>query len=157
MVDELQNVPLSLFQELQKNDVLFIDSSHVVKAASDLMHFFFAILPSLKDGVLVHIHDIFLPYDYPLDFFMSHKRFFTEQYFLAAFLIHNFKFKTLFSNYYFLWKEYDFYLKEMSALLNDVEKCANLLGEEFDCSELFVISEMPLRPHLMGGSFWMRS
>ncbi len=157
IVQELQDVPLSLFRELQAGDILFIDSSHVVKAQSDLIYFFFSILPSLTDGVLIHIHDIFLPYDYPLDFFSVHKRFHSEEYMLAAFLMHNSRFKTLFSNYYFLWQEHDFYLRNMAALLKDVEQSAVQAGETFDCSERFVVSEMPLRPHLMGGSYWMRS
>jgi predicted O-methyltransferase YrrM len=157
IVDELQNIPVSLFQELRSGDILFLDSSHVVKAQSDLVYFFFSILPLLVDGVWVHLHDIFLPYDYPLDFFTVHKRFHTEAYLLAAFLMHNRKFKTMFCNYYFLWQEHAFYLKRMETLLSDIEIEAARAGEAFDCRELFVVSEMPLRPHLMGGSYWMRS
>jgi hypothetical protein len=157
IVDELQNIPISLFQEMQCNDILFIDSSHVVKAQSDLIYLFFSILPHLAEGVLVHFHDIFLPYDYPVDFFTVHKRFHTEEYFLAAFLMHNCKFRTIFSNYYFLWQEHDFYLKCLQAFLGDVEHAAARAGESFNSRELFVVSEMPLRPHLMGGSFWMRN
>jgi predicted O-methyltransferase YrrM len=157
VVDELQNLPLSFFSELQRNDILFIDSSHVVKAQSDLVYFFFSILSALAEGVMIHIHDIFLPYDYPLDFFTVHKRFHTEEYVLAAFLQYNRKFQTIFSNYYFLWQEYEFFLKVMGPLLGNIERSAMQSGEAFNCNELFVVSEMPLRPHLMGGSYWMRS
>lgn len=61
----VQDVPLELFRQLEANDILFIDSSHVSKIGSDVNFLFFEVLPILKPGVFVQIHDIFWPYEYP--------------------------------------------------------------------------------------------
>jgi len=61
----VQDVPLARFESLQAGDVLFIDSSHVSKCGSDVNHLFFEVLPRLSDGVLIHVHDIFWPFEYP--------------------------------------------------------------------------------------------
>jgi hypothetical protein len=83
---------------LEANDILFIDNSHRVLPNSDAMVFFLEILPQLKKGVIVHIHDIYLPYDYPQ--FMC-DRAYSEQYMLAAFILANpEKYKTILPNYY---------------------------------------------------------
>jgi hypothetical protein len=72
--------------ELEENDVLFVDNSHRVFPNSDATVFFMEVMPELKKGVVVHIHDIYIPYDYPQ--FMC-DRFYSEQYVLAAFLLAN--------------------------------------------------------------------
>ena len=61
----VQDVPLELFRGLEANDILFIDSSHVSKIGSDVNFLFFEVLPILKPGVFVQIHDIFWPFEYP--------------------------------------------------------------------------------------------
>jgi len=61
----LQDVDLNLFTSLSDGDILFIDSTHVSKVASDVNYIFFDILPILKSGVYVHFHDIFFPFEYP--------------------------------------------------------------------------------------------
>lgn len=61
----VQDVPFERFDALEANDILFIDSSHVSKIGSDVNHLFFEILPRLRPGVVVHIHDIFWPFEYP--------------------------------------------------------------------------------------------
>jgi predicted O-methyltransferase YrrM len=61
----VQEVGMELFEELGPGDVLFIDSSHVAKVGSDVLHLYFEVLPRLKPGVVVHIHDIFWPFEYP--------------------------------------------------------------------------------------------
>jgi predicted O-methyltransferase YrrM len=61
----VQDVPVSAFDELAAGDLLFIDSSHVGKIGSDVNHLFLDVLPRLKPGVLVHVHDIFWPFEYP--------------------------------------------------------------------------------------------
>lgn len=61
----VQSTPLDLFAALTAGDVLFIDSSHVLVPGSDVDHLFNRVLPSLPRGVLVHVHDVFLPDDYP--------------------------------------------------------------------------------------------
>jgi hypothetical protein len=63
----VQAVPLELFESLGDGDFLFIDSSHTVKTGSDANFLILEVLPRLKPGVVVHLHDIFLPYDYPRD------------------------------------------------------------------------------------------
>jgi len=75
-----------ILENLEANDILFIDNSHRLFPNSDVMIFFLEILPFLKKNVIVHIHDIYLPYDYPQ--FMC-DRFYNEQYMLAAMLIAN--------------------------------------------------------------------
>lgn len=85
----VQDVPLSEFQKLTENDILFIDSSHVLKIGSDVAFIYLELLPRLNRGVLVHIHDIFLPVDYPYDWVMKEYRFWNEQYLLQAFLSFN--------------------------------------------------------------------
>jgi hypothetical protein len=73
-----------IFSVLQAGDILFFDGSHRVFTNSDVAVFFLEILPSLPPGVLVHIHDIFLPLDYPPEW---NSRFYSEQYMLAAMLL----------------------------------------------------------------------
>ena len=85
----VQDVDLGLFTALGDGDVLFIDSSHVVRAGSDVKHEILEVLPRLRSGVLVHFHDILLPYEYPRTWFTEHWRFWNEQYVLQAFLAHN--------------------------------------------------------------------
>jgi hypothetical protein len=80
----LEEVDPALFDELQSGDILFFDGSHHAFMNSDVVTFFLDILPRLKPGVLVHIHDIFLPYDYPADWA---GRYYTEQYLLATALL----------------------------------------------------------------------
>jgi hypothetical protein len=72
------------FDSLEAGDVLFIDSSHRSFMNSDVTAFYLDILPRLKSGVLIHIHDVFLPYDYPADW---SDRFYNEQYLLACVLL----------------------------------------------------------------------
>jgi len=65
--ERMQNLPIEMFQQLEADDVLFIDTSHVLKIQSDVVRELLEIIPALKPGVLIHIHDIFSPYDYPVD------------------------------------------------------------------------------------------
>jgi len=91
MLDEqVQGLPLDLFSSLGAGDILFIDSSHVLRIGSDVQYEFLEILPRLRPGVLVHVHDIFLPGEYPRDWvFGPEHRFWNEQYLLQAYLIGN--------------------------------------------------------------------
>ena len=84
--------------DLKPNDILFIDNSHRILPNSDATVFFTEILPKIPKGVIVHIHDIYLPYDYPQ--FMCN-RFYSEQYMLAAYLLANIdKYKPILPNYF---------------------------------------------------------
>jgi hypothetical protein len=91
----IQQLPPQEFAKLCENDILFIDSSHVLKLGSDVQYEFLEILPRLNHGVLVHIHDIFLPFEYPREWAREMNRYWTEQYLLQAFLIHNSAFEVL--------------------------------------------------------------
>lgn len=91
----VEQVPLSVFTELEPNDILFIDSSHVVRIGGDVVFELVEILPRLAPGVIVHVHDIFLPDEYPRPWVMGMHRFWNEQYLLQAFLMYNREFQVL--------------------------------------------------------------
>jgi hypothetical protein len=93
----VQEVPLSMFEQLESNDVLFIDSSHVAKIGSDVAFILLRILPRLKPGVLVHFHDIFYPYSYPASW-IRQGRAWNESLFLRAFLVGNAHFELVIFN-----------------------------------------------------------
>lgn len=84
-----ERVPMSVFTDLSADDVLFIDTSHTVRAGGDVCHLFLEVLPRLQPGVVVHVHDIFLPHPYPQQWFQVQRRYFAEQFLLQAFLAHN--------------------------------------------------------------------
>ena len=94
----VQQVPIEVFTELEEQDILFIDSSHVVAIDSDVVHEYLRILPKLKPGVVIHIHDIFIPADYPQKFVMKNLCFWGEQYLLEAFLSYNRAFEVLWAS-----------------------------------------------------------
>jgi len=93
----VQRVPLDLFRTLGANDILFIDSSHVVSMDSDVLYECLRVLPELAPGVLIHFHDVFTPLDYPEKFVMTNLCFWGEQYLLEAFLSFNAAFKVMWS------------------------------------------------------------
>jgi predicted O-methyltransferase YrrM len=84
----IQDVPLELFEELGYNDVLFIDTSHTVKTGGDVTWIFHEILPRLRVGVVVHVHDVFLPEEYPESWVME-GRGWNESYLVRSFLAYN--------------------------------------------------------------------
>jgi Methyltransferase domain len=90
-----QDVPDEVFAELRSGDVLLVDTTHSVKIASDVNHIFLRVLPLLEEGVIVHVHDIFLPYEYPRFFFEDYALYWAEQYLLQAFLAFNSSFEVL--------------------------------------------------------------
>lgn len=99
--EPVQNVPLELFAELQAGDVLFVDSTHVAKAGSDVNHIFFRVLPALAPGVLIHFHDIFHPFEYPREWFFNGNRSWNELYLLRAFMMNNANYRVLFFSSWF--------------------------------------------------------
>ncbi|HWT73635.1 MAG TPA: hypothetical protein VN258_02805 [Mobilitalea sp.] len=122
----LQEIPLSTFEQLDSGDILFIDSTHVSKIGSDVNYLFFEILPSLKKGVYIHLHDIFYPFEYPKQWIYS-GMIWNELYLLRAFLQNN--------------KDY-----EIIFFQNMMEKkYMNLFLEKW-----------PLQAPVHGGSFWLR-
>lgn len=94
----LQDVPLAEFESLTENDILFIDSSHVSKTGSDVNCYLFKILPTLKPGVLVHVHDILYPFEYPIEWILQEQRGWNEAYALHAFLQYNSAFEIVYWN-----------------------------------------------------------
>lgn len=97
---KVQDVPLQAYDVLEAGDILFIDSSHVCKTGSDVNHLYFEILPRLKPGVRIHIHDIFLPYEYPRNWVVDDNRSWNEQYLLRAMLMDSCAYKVLFGSSY---------------------------------------------------------
>ncbi len=97
--EPIQSVSLEQFKNLEPNDIVFLDGSHVLHPNSDVMWFFMEILPVIPKGVIIHIHDIFLPYDYPQ---WVCDRFFNEQYIFAACLLNSNNLKIISPNYYLL-------------------------------------------------------
>lgn len=95
----VQDVPLERFDELGDGDVLFIDSSHVVRIGGDVTHECLEILPRLAVGVVVHLHDIFLPFEYPRDWIERKRWFWSEQYLVQAFLTCNDSFEVVWSSH----------------------------------------------------------
>jgi predicted O-methyltransferase YrrM len=94
IVSEVQQVSLEKFEELNAGDVLFIDSSHVVKTGSDVCFILFEILPILKGGVIIHFHDIFYPFEYLKEWVVEGRNW-NEDYFLKAFLMYNTAFQII--------------------------------------------------------------
>jgi hypothetical protein len=96
----LQRAPLELFRSLRANDILFYDGSHCAKVGSDVTWFFFRVLPLIAPGVLIHLHDIFFPYEYPREWIFERGQSWNEQYILYAFLMNNNDYRVLIANRY---------------------------------------------------------
>lgn len=127
----IQDVSLDIFQNLSKNDIVFFDGTHTVLPNSDSTWFFLEILPVLPKGVIIEVHDIYLPYDYPQ--FMC-DRYYSENYVLGAVLLANpEKYEIICPN---------FYISEQKHLAKTIE-------EYWQHSAL-----QNLEKH--GGSFWFR-
>jgi len=124
----LQRAPMESFEALGDGDVCFYDGSHVARAGSDVVWFFSEVIPRLAPGVIVHVHDIFWPSDYPDPWIFERGQTWNEQYVLQAFLMYNREFEPLLSNTALL-----------SAFPAEMEE---LLGS--------------LPTVLNGGSLWMR-
>ena len=93
----VQDAPDGTFAQLEANDVLFIDSSHVSKFGSDVNHLFFKVLPALRPGVWVHVHDITADLEYPRHW-IEEGRAWNELYLLRAFLMYNRTFRIMYSS-----------------------------------------------------------
>ena len=122
----VQQVPLSIFEELQSNDILFIDSSHVSKTGSDVNYLYFEVFPRLGPGVVVHVHDIFWPFEYPREFIQEGHAW-NEAYLIRAFLSFNANFEIIF------WAPY--------------------AGEKW---RDLIVNRMPVYMENTGASLWLR-
>ena len=128
--ERVEKVDIELFNQLDKNDILFIDSSHIIRPQGDVLFEFNEILPSLKPGVLVHIHDIFSPKDYLDEWILDKHIMWNEQYLLENFLTFNKGFEIIGSLNYLKHNYWD----ELTS------KCPILQNE----------------PNREPGSFWIR-
>jgi hypothetical protein len=98
--ERVEDVELTFFDRLDAGDILFIDSSHVSKAGSDVNYLFFEIIPRLRPGVMVHIHDVFLPDEYPKVWVIDQGRNWNEQYLVRAFLQFNTEWEVLWASHF---------------------------------------------------------
>lgn len=96
----VEEIDVDFFSSLEANDILFIDSSHTVKFGSDVCFEFLEVLPSLKTGVWIHVHDIFFPQDYPAEWILNRRLALNEQYLLEAFLAFSKTFSVQLANYW---------------------------------------------------------
>jgi predicted O-methyltransferase YrrM len=124
----VQDVPLEVFQSLSANDILFIDSSHVVKVGSDVERILFDILPNLSKGVIIHFHDVFWPFRYPKEWILGYGRTWNEAYFLRSFLQFNNHFEIMCSTSFFGEHHTDVLREEMPLLLERSRGKGSLLG-----------------------------
>ncbi len=131
---KVQDVNLELLTSLESGDILFIDSTHVLRAGGDVQFEYCEILPRLAPGVLVHIHDISLPKPYPRVYFEDNHYYWNEQYLLQAFLAFNSKYEVLWPGNYMMTK----YPDSVCALFPEY----HIMRESFPLSE--------------PSSFWMR-
>lgn len=124
--NRVQDVPLSVFEALEPNDIFFVDSTHVSRAGSDVNHILFNILPILKPGVIVHFHDIPYPFEY-FEVWLKEGRSWNEAYMLRAFLQNN----------------HDYEMLMFNSFVNYFHKD-------------YLTERMPLLPLDPGGSVWLR-
>jgi len=96
----LEQIDLDFFSGLGANDILFIDSTHVLKIGGDVKYLYLEVLPRLKASVIVHSHDVFFPWEYPRRWVVENHWFWTEQYLLQAFLAFNSAFEVLWASHY---------------------------------------------------------
>ena len=99
IVSKVEDLDLEFFDRLGDGDILFIDSSHVSKVGSDVNYLFFEIIPRLNPGVIVHVHDIFLPDEYPEAWVLDQNRNWNEQYLLQTFLQFNSDWEVLWASH----------------------------------------------------------
>jgi hypothetical protein len=118
----VQDVPVSFFQQLGSNDILFIDSSHVVKTCSDVNYLMLEVLPQLQIGVVVHIHDIFLPSHYPRSWVIERGFHWNEQYLVQALLQGSNTFEVLFGSHY----AWEFHTQALETALGKTPECGSL-------------------------------
>jgi hypothetical protein len=97
---KVESVESAMFEKLTSHDILFIDSSHVIRTGGDVTKLFLHIIPMLPKDVLVHVHDVFTPYDYPISMIQNEMRFWDEQYILEAYLLGRKSAQIVFGSHY---------------------------------------------------------
>lgn len=104
---KVEDIEISFFSELGEDDILFIDSSHIIRPEGDVLFEYLELIPRLNKGVIVHVHDIFSPRNYLNQWLISEVRFWNEQYLLEAFLSHNSSWKIIGSINYLHHRHYE--------------------------------------------------
>jgi predicted O-methyltransferase YrrM len=120
--EKVEKINIGIFKNLEANDILFIDSSHIIRPQGDVLHEYLTILPLLKPGVIIHIHDIFTPKDYPEKWIIENHRFWNEQYILEAFLSFNRSFEIIGALNYLKHNHFE-ELKAACPILKDFSAC----------------------------------
>ena len=104
----VEDVRSEFFEQLQANDILFVDSSHYVGCGSDVVYLMLRVAPQLKSGVIIHVHDVFLPYDYPADWMVDRRWNWNEQYLVQAMLFHGEMFDAIWPGHFIQKSRQDF-------------------------------------------------
>lgn len=138
IIQPLENVISDDIFNLKSGDIIFLDGSHYVFQGNDTLTFFFKLLPSLPKGVIIHIHDIYLPYDYVES---AERQLWSEQYLLAALMQGGFNgFEVLYPAYY------------MSQTNNEIKQALASIDNLLDHSTFSINIK-----HTEGYSFWIRT
>lgn len=119
--DPVETLDVDFFRQLGANDLLFIDSSHMIRPQGDVLFEYLEIMPLLASGVIVHVHDIFTPKDYLDDWIENKVKFWNEQYLLEAFLCHNSQWKIIGALNYLHHHHYEKLLSKCPFLTSDRE------------------------------------
>lgn len=119
LASPVQNCDLRIFRRLQSGDILFIDSTHILRTGSDVCFELFEILPILAEGVIVHIHDMFWPFEYPEDWVIQDNRSWNELYAVRALLTGNSEWRVIMFNDYIAKTAKDVVKKTYPTLLNN--------------------------------------
>ncbi len=114
---KIEDCRISLFETLEDNDLLIIDSTHIIKPFGDVLKIYQEIIPNIKKKVNICIHDIFTPYSYPEDWIIDHNLFWNEQYLLECLLMNKNQYQVI-APLYYLKKQYYSKLKYVCPYLN---------------------------------------
>jgi len=119
--ERVESCPLHIFSNMEAGDLLFIDSSHVIRPQGDVLHEYLVIMPLLKRGVYVHVHDIFTPKDYLNKWVVEDVKFWNEQYILEAMISNSSRYKVIAALNYLKHHHYNELLKVCPYLTEDRE------------------------------------
>jgi SAM-dependent methyltransferase/predicted O-methyltransferase YrrM len=145
-IEEVQDTPLQVFEELGDGDVLFVDTSHTVKTGGEVPWLFSQVMPRLNPGVVVHIHDIFLPGDYPKRWVLEEGRNWNEIYLVESFLAFNSGFEVLFGAQWMIQNHPEALLEVFPDLIDE-----KTLSEPLSISAYFFVLNRE-----SGSSLWIQ-
>ena len=134
MREKVEETNHDLYKSLGANDILFIDSSHMIRPQGDVLFEYLEILPQLNSGVIVHIHDIFTPRDYLTEWVVHENRFWNEQYLLEAFLSNNKDFRVIGAANFLRHQHYEAFSAKCPILRKQVES-----GEEREPGSFWIV------------------